>query len=144
VRAELKSGLVVSPLAGLTGAVLFASFLGVADPTEPPGGTETVVVLGTVIGIIRSFGALGADIGTQRYTQLSHGISEALFNTAAGLAIGIPTCYIFSSTPSSQSPSVCAAGVGSIANVLSVAGAVALLLPYLLMIARAIGRNRVA
>src|SRR3954451_21933827 len=31
-------------------------------------------LLGTVIGIIRSFGALGADIGSQRYMQLSHGI----------------------------------------------------------------------
>src|SRR5205807_6796726 len=52
-------------------------------------------LLGTAIGIVRSFGALGADIGTQRYTQLSHGISEALFNTAAGLAFGIPA-MIFS------------------------------------------------
>lgn len=52
-------------------------------------------LLGTVIGIIRSFGALGADIGTQRYTQLSHGISEALFNTAAGLAIGIPAMIFY-------------------------------------------------
>jgi hypothetical protein len=67
-----------------------------------------------------------------------------LATAVAGLALGIPTCYIFSSTPSSQSPSVCAAGVGSIANVVSVAGAVALLLPYLLMITRAIGRSREA
>src|SRR5438309_11646786 len=54
-------------------------------------------LLGTVIGIIRSFGALCADVGSQRYMQLSHGISEALFNTAAGLAIGIPamTFYAF-------------------------------------------------
>jgi biopolymer transport protein ExbB len=52
-------------------------------------------LLGTVIGIIRSFGSLGADIGTQRYTQLSHGISEALFNTAAGLAIGIPAMIFY-------------------------------------------------
>ena len=52
-------------------------------------------LLGTVIGIISSFGALGADIGSQRYMQLSHGISEALFNTAAGLAIGIPAMIFY-------------------------------------------------
>src|SRR5947199_4721850 len=45
-------------------------------------------LLGTVIGIIRSFAALGSDVGSQRYMQLSHGISEALFNTAVGIAIG--------------------------------------------------------
>lgn len=58
----------------------------------------------------------------------------------AGLVIGIPTCYIFSSNPSSMSPSVCAAGVGSMANILSSVAAVALFLPYLLMINSAIGR----
>ncbi len=52
-------------------------------------------LLGTVIGIIRSFVALGADVGIQRYMQLSHGISEALFNTAAGLAIGIPAMIFY-------------------------------------------------
>jgi len=52
-------------------------------------------LLGTVIGIIRSFGALGSDVGSQRYMQLSHGISEALFNTAAGLAIGIPAMIFY-------------------------------------------------
>jgi biopolymer transport protein ExbB len=52
-------------------------------------------LLGTVIGIIRSFGALGSDLGTARYTLLSRGISEALVNTAAGLAIGIPAMIFY-------------------------------------------------
>jgi biopolymer transport protein ExbB len=52
-------------------------------------------LLGTVIGIIRSFGALGADLGTARYALLSKGISEALINTAAGLAIGIPAMIFY-------------------------------------------------
>src|SRR6188768_463921 len=47
-------------------------------------------LLGTVIGIVRSFSALGADLGSARYMQLSKGVSEALINTAGGLAIGIP------------------------------------------------------
>ncbi|MEP6698509.1 MAG: MotA/TolQ/ExbB proton channel family protein [Verrucomicrobiota bacterium] len=52
-------------------------------------------LLGTVIGIIRSFGALGADLGSARYVQLSKGISEALVNTSAGLAIGIPAMIFY-------------------------------------------------
>ena len=52
-------------------------------------------LLGTVLGIIRSFGALGADLGTARYVLLSKGISEALVNTCAGLAIGIPALMFY-------------------------------------------------
>src|SRR5437762_11267109 len=52
-------------------------------------------LLGTVFGIIRSFGALGSDIGSARYVALSRGISEALVNTAAGLAIGIPAMIFY-------------------------------------------------
>lgn len=54
-------------------------------------------LLGTVFGIIKSFGALGADLGTARYALLSSGVSQALVNTAAGLAVGIPAmiCYAF-------------------------------------------------
>ncbi len=52
-------------------------------------------LLGTVIGIIRSFGALGADLGSQRYVALSNGISQALVNTCAGLAIGIPAMMFY-------------------------------------------------
>src|SRR5213596_589537 len=46
-------------------------------------------------GMIHSFGALGADIGSARYVALSRGISEALVNTAAGLAIGIPAMIFY-------------------------------------------------
>src|SRR5450432_252600 len=53
-----------------------------------------VGLFGTVIGIIRSFGALGSDLGPSRYIQLSKGISEALINTCGGLGIGI-TAMIF-------------------------------------------------
>ena len=52
-------------------------------------------LLGTVIGIIRSFGALGAQQGTAKYAALSSGISEALINTSAGLAIGIPALIFY-------------------------------------------------
>jgi len=52
-------------------------------------------LLGTVFGIIKSFGALGADLGTARYALLSSGVSQALVNTAAGLAIGIPAMIFY-------------------------------------------------
>jgi biopolymer transport protein ExbB len=52
-------------------------------------------LLGTVFGIIHSFGALGSDIGSARYVALSRGISEALVNTSAGLAIGIPAMIFY-------------------------------------------------
>jgi len=42
-------------------------------------------LLGTVIGMITSFGALGNSGGSEAAQQLSQGISEALYNTALGI-----------------------------------------------------------
>jgi biopolymer transport protein ExbB len=52
-------------------------------------------LLGTAIGIVKSFTALSADLGTARYALLSKGVSEALINTCAGLAIGIPAMIFY-------------------------------------------------
>lgn len=52
-------------------------------------------LLGTAVGIVRSFAALSADLGTARYALLSKGVSEALINTCAGLAIGIPAMIFY-------------------------------------------------
>lgn len=52
-------------------------------------------LLGTAIGIFRSFSALSADLGTARYALLSGGVSQALINTCAGLAIGIPAMIFY-------------------------------------------------
>ena len=52
-------------------------------------------LLGTAIGIVKSFTALSADLGTARYALLSGGVSEALINTCAGLAIGIPAMIFY-------------------------------------------------
>src|SRR5205814_10227366 len=67
--------------ASLNNRVIYLADIGMIAPL--------LGLLGTVFGIIRSFGALGSDIGSARYVALSRGISEALVNTAAGLAIGI-------------------------------------------------------
>jgi biopolymer transport protein ExbB len=47
-------------------------------------------LLGTVLGIIQSFGVVAMDAAATRPTMLAHGIGEALIATAAGLFVGIP------------------------------------------------------
>ncbi len=71
----------------LTNRVTYLADIGMIAPM--------IGLLGTVLGIIRSFSALGSDLGAARYTQLSNGISEALINTSAGLAIGIPAMIFY-------------------------------------------------
>src|SRR6186997_3266887 len=73
--------------ANLNNRVIYLADIGMIAPL--------LGLLGTVIGIVRSFGALGADVGSARYAALSRGISEALVNTAAGLAIGIPAMIFY-------------------------------------------------
>jgi biopolymer transport protein ExbB len=73
--------------ASLNNRVIYLADIGMIAPL--------LGLLGTVLGIIRSFGALGADLGTARYVLLSKGISEALVNTCAGLAVGIPAMIFY-------------------------------------------------
>ncbi len=51
-------------------------------------------LLGTTLGMIRAFAAFG-DTGTVDATQLAVGISEALYNTAAGLIAAIISIVFF-------------------------------------------------
>ncbi len=52
-----------------------------------------VGLLGTVVGLIRAFGAVAAAKPEERSTLLAKGISEALNNTAMGLGIAV-TCIM--------------------------------------------------
>ena len=55
-------------------------------------------LLGTVVGMIRSFSALGESGGGEAAQKLSQGISEALYNTALGIgtsAIAIVMYNVF-------------------------------------------------
>jgi biopolymer transport protein ExbB/TolQ len=52
-----------------------------------------VGLLGTVVGLIRAFGAVSAAKPEERSALLAKGISEALNNTAMGLGIAV-TCII--------------------------------------------------
>ncbi len=47
-------------------------------------------LLGTVLGMIKSFSVVASDIVGSRPMMLAEGVSEALITTAAGLLIGIP------------------------------------------------------
>jgi biopolymer transport protein ExbB len=55
-----------------------------------------VGLLGTVVGIVRSFGVIAIDAAATRPTLLAQGIGEALIATAAGLLIGIPAMAAYS------------------------------------------------
>ena len=54
-----------------------------------------VGLLGTVMGMIVSFGALQSEAMTPRPTMVAKGIAMAFTNTAAGLVIAIPTMLIY-------------------------------------------------
>jgi len=51
-------------------------------------------LLGTTIGMIHSFSVVAA-LGMSDPTKLAGGISEALINTAAGLAVAIPALFAY-------------------------------------------------
>jgi biopolymer transport protein ExbB len=51
-------------------------------------------LLGTTVGMIRSFSIVAA-IGMSDPTKLAGGISEALVNTATGLAVAIPALFAY-------------------------------------------------
>jgi biopolymer transport protein ExbB len=54
-------------------------------------------LLGTVFGIIRSFGAIGSGTSAQsRDVLLASGVSEALVATATGLVLGITAMFFYS------------------------------------------------
>ena len=48
-----------------------------------------VGLLGTVSGMIHSFGSLATDLATSKPMMLAQGVSEALVCTASGLVVGI-------------------------------------------------------
>ena len=56
----------------------------------------TLVLLGTVVGIIRAFGTLGSGSpGLSRDILLASGVSEALVATAAGLVLAVISATLY-------------------------------------------------
>lgn len=52
-------------------------------------------LLGTVLGMIKSFSVVASDIVASRPMMLAEGVAEALVTTAAGLFIGIPAMVAY-------------------------------------------------
>ena len=52
-------------------------------------------LLGTVIGMIEIFGSQSSGLGQANPAQLAHGISVALYNTAFGLLVAIPSLMLY-------------------------------------------------
>ncbi len=53
-------------------------------------------LLGTILGLIRSFGAVANANPADKATILSQGISEAMYCTAFGLGVAIPSLVLYS------------------------------------------------
>ena len=52
-------------------------------------------LFGTVVGMIEIFGSQGGSVGSTNPAELAHGISTALYNTAAGLIVAIPSLMFY-------------------------------------------------
>ena len=52
-------------------------------------------LFGTVVGMIEIFGSQGSSVGSTNPAELAHGISVALYNTAAGLLVAIPSLMFY-------------------------------------------------
>jgi len=85
--AETEAG---SQAASLQHRTVYLADIGMLAPM--------IGLLGTVIGIIRSFGLLGGagQTSTSRDLLLANGVSEALVATAGGLVLGITAMFFYS------------------------------------------------
>lgn len=52
-------------------------------------------LLGTILGLIRAFGAVAEADAASKATELAKGISEAMYNTAFGLAVAISSIIAY-------------------------------------------------
>lgn len=52
-------------------------------------------LLGTILGLIRAFGAVAEADAASKATELAKGISEAMYNTAFGLAVAIASIIAY-------------------------------------------------
>jgi len=52
-------------------------------------------LLGTILGLIRAFGAVAEADAASKATELAKGISEAMYNTAFGLSVAITSIIAY-------------------------------------------------
>lgn len=87
-REVMKESMEESGRAVMIDLERFVSGLGTIATVSPLLG-----LFGTVIGMIEIFGASGAQ--SQNPGQLAHGISIALYNTAAGIGVAVPALIFY-------------------------------------------------
>jgi biopolymer transport protein ExbB len=68
--------------AGIQQQIVYLADIGTIAPM--------IGLFGTVLGMIKSFSVVAADVSATKPTLLAAGVSEALVATAAGLLVGIP------------------------------------------------------
>jgi len=89
VVKEIAETEAASQAASLQHRTVYLADIGMLSPM--------IGLLGTVFGIIRSFGVLGSGTATQsRDILLANGVSEALVATATGLVLGITAMFFYS------------------------------------------------
>ena len=79
--------------AGRVAAHDLERFLTTLGTIASPG--PIMVLFGTVVGMIEIFGAQGGSAVNANPAQLAHGISVALYNTAFGLIVAIPSMIFY-------------------------------------------------
>ena len=80
----------------LRNRIIHDQFLGRAEPLSLIGNLGPLVGLaGTVWGMILAFTSLGETGGQAGPTELSEGISKALFHTLLGLVLAVPCLLAF-------------------------------------------------
>jgi len=89
VVREIAETEAASQAASLQHRTVYLADIGMLSPM--------IGLLGTVMGIIRSFGLLGSgQTATSRDLLLANGVSEALIATASGLVLGIAAMFFYS------------------------------------------------
>ena len=89
VVREIAETEAASQAASLQHRTVYLADIGMLSPM--------IGLLGTVMGIIRSFGLLGSgQTATSRDLLLANGVSEALVATASGLVLGIAAMFFYS------------------------------------------------
>jgi biopolymer transport protein ExbB len=89
VVREIAETEAASQAASLQHRTVYLADIGMLSPM--------IGLLGTVMGIIRSFGLLGSgQTSTSRDLLLANGVSEALVATASGLVLGITAMFFYS------------------------------------------------
>ena len=89
-EAALRNGFESAGRAALHGLERNLNTLGTIASAAPLLG-----LLGTVIGMIEIFGSQSSNLGQSNPALLAHGISVALYNTAFGLLVAIPSLMLY-------------------------------------------------